>query len=75
MLTLRPIGQNDYNVREAGQTIGRIRYAGERMPGAWLWNIQVHLTGGLTNLEDTSYRAVPQCCDGVALGASNKVTR
>jgi hypothetical protein len=40
MLTLRSIGQNDYNVREAGQTIGRIRYAGERMPGAWLWNIR-----------------------------------
>jgi hypothetical protein len=47
VLTLRPIGQNDYNIREAGQTIGRIRFAGERTPGAWLWNIQVHVTGGL----------------------------
>jgi hypothetical protein len=47
MLTLRPIGQDDYNVREGGQTIGRIRYASERSPGIWLWNIQVHVTTGL----------------------------
>lgn len=47
MLTLRPVGQNDYNVREGGQTIGRIRYASERTPGIWLWNIQVHVTTGL----------------------------
>jgi hypothetical protein len=36
-LALRPIGQNDYNVIEAGERIGRIRYAGERSPGIWIW--------------------------------------
>jgi hypothetical protein len=25
------------------QPIGRIRYASERSPGIWLWNIQVHI--------------------------------
>jgi hypothetical protein len=29
------------------QRIGRIRLAGERTPPIWLWNINVHLTGGL----------------------------
>jgi hypothetical protein len=45
MLALRPIGQNDYNVVEDGQRIGRIRYASERTPGAWLWFVQVHIPG------------------------------
>jgi hypothetical protein len=27
--------------------LGRIRYAGERTPGVWIWHVQVHLTGGL----------------------------
>lgn len=29
------------------QRIGRIRFASERSPGIWIWNVQVHLTGGL----------------------------
>jgi hypothetical protein len=44
-LALRPIGQNDYNVIEAGERIGRIRYASERSPGIWIWNVQVHIPG------------------------------
>ena len=32
---------------EGRQSIGRIRFAEERMPPIWLWNINVHLTGGL----------------------------
>jgi hypothetical protein len=45
VLALRPIGQNDYNVIEDGERIGRIRYATERTPGVWLWNVQVHIPG------------------------------
>jgi hypothetical protein len=44
MLTLRPTGQNDYNIKEGGQTKGRIR---DPPKGRRLWNIQVHVTGGL----------------------------
>ena len=47
MLKLRSIGIRDYSVLEGQQRIGRIRFAGERMPGVWLWNVIVHLTGGL----------------------------
>jgi hypothetical protein len=47
MLKLRSIGINDYRVLEGGQRIGRIRFADERMPPVWLWNINIHLTGGL----------------------------
>ena len=47
MLKLRRIGIRDYSVLEDGQRIGRIRFAGERQPGVWLWNVAVHLTGGL----------------------------
>ena len=32
---------------DTGQRIGRIGYAVERNPGVWIWNVQVHLTGGL----------------------------
>lgn len=46
-LTLRMIGIRDYSVLEDGQRIGRIRYASERTPGIWLWNIQVHIPDGL----------------------------
>ena len=46
MLKLRSIGIRDYSVLEGEQRIGRIRFAGERMPGVWLWNVIVHLTGG-----------------------------
>ena len=47
MLKLRSIGLSDYSVLEGRQRIGRIRLATERMPCIWIWNIQVHLTGGL----------------------------
>jgi hypothetical protein len=46
-LSLRPIDVRDYNVLDDTQRIGRIRYAHERTPGIWLWNVQVHVTGGL----------------------------
>ena len=46
MLKLRSIGIRDHSVFEGGQRIGRIRFAGERMPPIWLWNI-IHLPGGL----------------------------
>ena len=47
MLKLRPIGPDDYSVLEDGQRIGRIRLADERMPPIWLWNLIIHLPGGL----------------------------
>jgi len=47
MLKLRSIGINDYSVLEGRQRIGRIRFVIERVPGVWLWNVNVHLTGGL----------------------------
>ena len=47
MLKLRSIGLSDYAVLEGNQRIGRIRFAGERMPPIWLWNVVVHLTAGL----------------------------
>jgi hypothetical protein len=34
-------------VLDGEQRIGRIRFAGERLPGVWLWNVVVHLTAGL----------------------------
>ena len=48
MLKLRSIGIRDYSVFEGGQRSGRIRFAGERMPGVWLWSV-VTLPG--TDLE------------------------
>jgi hypothetical protein len=47
MLKLRSIGLSDYSVLESGQRIGRIRLATERMPCVWLWNVTIHLGGGL----------------------------
>ena len=47
MLKLRSIGLSDYAVLEGNQRIGRIRLATERMPCRWLWNVTIHLTGGL----------------------------
>ena len=47
MLKLRPIGPGAYSVFESEQRIGRIRFVIERVPGVWLWNVNVHLTGGL----------------------------
>jgi hypothetical protein len=34
-------------VLEGEQRIGRIRFADERMPGVWLWNVTLYLPGGL----------------------------
>jgi hypothetical protein len=45
MLTLRSTGDQDFNVFEDGQHIGRIRNAIERTPSAWLWHVQVHIPG------------------------------
>ena len=59
MLKLRSIGIHDYSVVEDGQCIGRIRFAGERQPGVWLWNVTVHLTGGLPMGSTTSTRPWP----------------
>jgi hypothetical protein len=47
MLKLRSIGIHDYSVFEGEQRIGRIRFARERVPGIWIWNVIVPLTGGL----------------------------
>jgi len=47
MLKLRSIGLGDYSVLEGRQRIGRIRLATERMPCLWLWNVTIHLPGGL----------------------------
>ena len=47
MLKLRSIGLSDYSVLEGSHRIGRIRLATERMPPIWLWNVTIHLTGGL----------------------------
>ena len=45
MLKLRSIGIHDYRVLEGRQRIGRIRFAEERLPPRWLWNVTVHLSG------------------------------
>jgi len=47
MLKLRTIGIRDYRVLEGERRIGRIRFADEGMPGVWLWNVTIHLPGGL----------------------------
>ena len=47
MLKLRSIGLSDFAVLEGRQRIGRIRLATERMPCVWIWNVTVHLPGGL----------------------------
>ena len=47
VLKLRTIGLSDYSVLEGGQRIGRIRFAAERNPGIWIWNVTIHLSGGL----------------------------
>ena len=46
MLKLRSIGIDDYSVLKAGSASAGF-VADERMPGVWLWNVTVHLTGGL----------------------------
>ena len=47
MLKLRRNGIRDYSFFERRQRIGRIRFADERNPGIWLWNVTIHLPGGL----------------------------
>ena len=47
MLKLRTIDLSDFAVFEGRQRIGRIRLVTERMPCLWLWNVTIHLTGGL----------------------------
>ena len=47
MLKLRRNGIRDYYVFEGRQRIGRIRFADERTAGIWLWNVTIHLAGGL----------------------------
>jgi hypothetical protein len=47
MLKLRSSGINDYSVLEGRQRIGRIRCVVERTGGDWLWNVTIHLGGGL----------------------------
>ena len=46
-LKLHSIGIRDCSVLEGEQRTGRIRFASERTPGIWLWNVNIHLTGGL----------------------------
>jgi hypothetical protein len=46
-LRLRSIGHRDYRVLDDGQRVGRIRYADERIPGIWIWNVTINLPGGL----------------------------
>ena len=55
MLKLRSIGTRDYSVLEGAQRIGRIRLADERMPPIWLWNVTIHLTGGLPSASSPDY--------------------
>jgi hypothetical protein len=45
MLKLRTIGMRDYCVLEGEQRIGRNRFAEERIPGLWTWNVIVHIPG------------------------------
>ena len=45
MLTLRLTGVRDYSVFDDGQRIGRIRFASERNPGVWPWQVHVHIPG------------------------------
>jgi hypothetical protein len=47
LLKLRSLGQNDYRGLEGRQRIGRIRFANERTPGMWIWNVTINLPGGL----------------------------
>ena len=62
LLKLRTIGIRDYSVLEGEQRIGRIRFAAERNPGIWIWNVTVHLTGGLPMGSSERPR---RCQDGI----------
>jgi hypothetical protein len=90
MLKLRPIGPRDYSVYDDGQRIGRIRFAEERMPSVWLWNVSIHLPGGLpmgsakdldtakaefkAAWENQENRSAPACVNGV-LGHGSPASR
>ena len=47
LLKLRSLGDRDYSMLQGRQRIGRIRYASERWPPVWIWNVTIHLTGEL----------------------------
>jgi hypothetical protein len=68
MLKLRSIGLSDYSVLEGRQRIGGIRFADERMPGVWLWNVSVHLTGGLPMGSCRNLDTAKVNCPGIAGG-------
>lgn len=53
LLKLRPIGVNDYRILEGEQTIGRLRYTKERIPGRWAWNCVVLIPGPPYGVSDT----------------------
>jgi hypothetical protein len=57
MLKLRAIGIRDYRVLEGRQRIGRSRFADERMPGLWTWNVIVHIPGPPAGSAPLSARA------------------
>jgi hypothetical protein len=40
-LVARPIGDNDYNVLDDGEPVSRIRFALERKPQLWVWNVSI----------------------------------
>lgn len=56
MLTKRVIGVRDYDIREDGRSVGRIRFAAEGAGGVWLWNINVTISeppfGAATTYEE-----------------------
>ena len=40
------IDKNDYLVIDTGSGVGRIRFASERRPECWMWNVTVCVPGG-----------------------------
>jgi hypothetical protein len=40
-LVARSIGDDDFEVRDDGEPVGRIRFAKERSPGIWVWHVQI----------------------------------
>jgi len=54
--TAKEVGEEDYEVYEDGQLIGRIRLARERLPPIWLWSCTVLLPnppiGSAATLDD-----------------------
>ena len=71
MLKVRSIGLSDYSVLEGSHRIGRIRLATERMPCRWLWNLTLHLPGGLPmgqagdlDTAKADFKAAWEACEG-----------